>query len=195
MSKDKPAIVIDLDGTILRRQPLDWFRLYMSASSNIGIPFVQAFEVLIRLQEQFQIIAITARAERGKPNTRKWLEKLGLPDIELFHSPHMQLAESTRTKYKSSVIEALIAKGMDIRFGMGDRGSDFVAYAKNGVFPIVVLRPKQRGKLVRIRAIAASMGLKDIDWATFFEEPDSPCWPLIEQFVASKMDISLKLNK
>ena len=89
--------------------------------------------------------------------------------------------ESTRARYKTSIIELLKSQGHNVLFGMGDRGSDFIAYAMNDVFPIVVLRPHQSKRLKKIRAIAASLKLEAKDWAVFYEEPGNPCWPNIEK--------------
>ena len=183
MSK-RPTIVIDLDGTILRRRFLDWFKLYLVESDSVGVPFAKVVDTLKSLSENYNVVAITARAKMGRPNTLRWLQRFGLDFCDLHLSSAVHFRDSPRAAYKSGVLRKLAAEGHDIRFGMGDRPSDFSAYADNGIFPIVVIRPHQKHRLEKIRAIARAKGLGEDDYAVFVEGEGMPAWTGIAQLIA-----------
>ncbi|MDZ7815288.1 MAG: hypothetical protein U5N86_04555 [Planctomycetota bacterium] len=181
---NRPTIVIDLDGTILRRRFIDWFKLYLVECDSVGVPFAKVVETLKSLSESYNVVAITARARMARPNTLRWLERFGLDFCDLHLSSAMHFRDSPRAAYKSAVLEKLAAEGHDIRFGMGDRPSDFCAYADHGIYPIVVIRPHQKHRLDKIRAIARSRGLTQDDYSVFVEGEGVPAWTGIAELIA-----------
>ena len=186
MPPKRPVIVIDLDGTILGRNALDWFRLYLWRSNKAGKPFLQATETLKELSKRYCIVALTARAELGKANTRRWLDANGLEFVELYLSSRFHFREPTRAAFKTAVLARLKSEGYDLRYGMGDRPSDFVAYIKNGMYPVVVLRPKQAGIVKKFVALASRLELGPGSYQVVFERPDAPAWPRIADFIKGR---------
>jgi hypothetical protein len=186
MSSNRPAIVIDLDGTILRRTLLDGVRLYFTKSVKVGQAFGEISGAIGDIARKFDVIAVTARAERAKSNTFQWLVEHGLGFVELYHSPVFHLRERTRAAYKTSLLKSLRDKGYDLRYGMGDRPSDFISYVRNGLFPIVVLRPHQRARIEKVRAIAQSNGLAEDSYRVIFEQPGAPAWTQIAAFILER---------
>ena len=181
-----PTIVIDLDGTVLRRGPLDGLRLYLGRKGNAGTAFGELGASLKRLAGRFRIVAVTARARFGRRNTRLWLEREGLGFVELYLSPFFNLTEPGRAKYKSIVISALRSRGYDIRYGVGDRPSDMRAYAANGAFPVVVLDGEDERRRRAFERLAARLGLGEDDYAVFVERPGAPAWKAIADFIEAR---------
>ena len=184
--RNRPGFIIDLDGTILARSPLDGFRLYFGRSGRVGKPFSDAARRITESSRYFTVIALTARYERGRANTRKWLDRIGLGFVEVYHSPYLQLAEPTRRRFKTRLLKSLVAEGYTLAYGAGARPSDFAAYAENGLFPIVVLRPHQMHRLKKIKRLAAAYGLGEGDYAVFIHRLNKPAWGEIAEFVMGR---------
>lgn len=182
---DKDVFVIDLDGTVLRRTLLDGVRLYFSNSSNVGEPYRGITVAINRLSAKFHIVALTARAESARTNTQRWLDNQGLGFVELHHAPSIRLNETARRIYKTERLAQLAVLGYKLRYGAGDRLSDLSAYAANGMFPIVVLRPAQTLRLRRIRKLALKLNLTEADYRVFLERPDMPAWEEIANFTGA----------
>ncbi|MFA4987708.1 MAG: hypothetical protein WC712_14100 [Candidatus Brocadiia bacterium] len=180
----KRTIVIDIDGTILSRSFLDSLRLYLGKTDRVGHAFAVMPQIITELSSQYRIVALTARAERGRRNTLSWLSRHGLPFVEVVHSPQFQLMESSRKAFKTAAIAHLLDSGYEIAYGVGDRMSDFESYVANKIFPLVVLRPHQRGRKSKILALAAKLGLAESQYAVFEETVESPAWPAIQKFIA-----------
>ena len=170
---DRPALVLDLDGTILDRNLRESLKLYLLPSSRTGRIFSRASEVLWRLSEKVELLGVTARCFLAAGNTRRWLRAQGLPPFPVVHSPIFLVHEKGRVLFKRRCLRLLKAAGYKPAVGVGDRGSDLEAYLAEGLFPVLVVpRPQGKRHGVLLEKIG-SLGLTEgKDYVLFSRERD-----------------------
>ncbi len=135
----KPAVVLDLDGTILDRNLRESLKLYLLPSSRTGRIFSRAGEALKRLSEKAELLGVTARCILASGNTRRWLRAQGLPPFPVFHAPFFLVREKARVRFKGRCLKKLKQEGYRLVLGVGDRGSDLEAYLGEGLFPVLLV--------------------------------------------------------
>jgi len=140
----KPAVVLDLDGTILDRNLRESLKLYLLPSSRTGRIFSRAGEALKRLSRKAELLGVTARCFLASGNTRRWLQAQGLPPFPVFHAPFFLVREKARLLFKRRCLRRLKQEGYRLALGVGDRGSDLEAYLEEGLFPVLLV-PKPGG--------------------------------------------------
>lgn len=120
---DQPAVVVDLDDTIMESRYLD-MALWQEDPS---VPKEHARATLTRLAEQYRIIYVTARARLFRSMTQGWLRQHDFPAGPIMHAEDFgAVFHQQNTKY--AIVEKLRRNGIDVVAGIGDRSVDELAF-------------------------------------------------------------------
>lgn len=135
---DRPLVVVDIDRT-LSAPP----SFYASVAKPAWIaPLPGAADAMSEIARGFGVVYLTARNQRFMPNTRAWLRAREFPEGPIFlrQVPWWRLPSG---RYKTRWLAALTGRWRAVRFGIGDKTSDAVAYARAGITPILLLRSRR----------------------------------------------------
>ncbi len=125
------AIVCDLDGTLalLNREPYDASNAEEDALNN---PIANILEVYSN-QKQFpiDIILLSGRNERYRPQTERWLKKHGIT----YKALYLRADDDFRrdTVYKKEVYEKHIKGKYDVLFVLEDRDQVVAMWREEGL--------------------------------------------------------------
>jgi hypothetical protein len=127
-----PVIVSDVDGTLTSSENafLETIVLGLEPGARAGAP--QAYTAVTA--RGYQLVYVTARGSQYTTATRAWLEHKGFPRGPLRLSPSfVTLPGGDTIEYKTRTLEALLAAGVELAAGVGNRASDVTAYVGTGV--------------------------------------------------------------
>ena len=141
--KPRPVVVVDMDGTIadasrreakfLRRKKKDWPGFFRDMENDPPIK-----EVLARVHEladSHDIVILTGRPEKYRPQTESWLKKHRVKPAEVLMRRH----GDTRPDYeaKSELMRELIAR-RKVVMALDDREPVCEQYSALGVKCVVI---------------------------------------------------------
>lgn len=138
-SRAKPAVVVDLDDTVVDGGLLSSLRLVLGFPYSGVAPFEGASEALGQLERDWSIVILTSRASFLEGTTLKWLDGHGFPRAPVAFSSRPILTKNGREEFKRRAIADLKLRGMRVEYGVGDKGTDIRAYLRNGLKAILVL--------------------------------------------------------
>ena len=132
VDKEKPIIVVDIDGTLTRKGWRPWRKE----------PIVYdgfAVDVLNRLAKRYAIIYLSGRLLPMHGFTRKWLAKNGFPKGPIV----MWWISSARwlsvRRYKSDILISIRRRiGANLVWGIGNTEDDIEAYRQAGLKAIIL---------------------------------------------------------
>ncbi len=188
--KDRPALVLDLDGTLLDRDFRESLRLYLVPSPRTGRIFPHVREALWNLSEKADLLGVTARCFLARGNTRRWQEAQGLPLFPVLHAPVFLVRERARIFFKRRCIRRFRAAGYRPAFGVGDRGSDLECYWREGIFPLMVVPRPGGSRHKALEQRARRLGLRQgEDFLLFTEDGEAPpLWKRLEAWLEEALE-------
>ncbi len=139
VGRDRPVIVVDIDGTLTKRKT--WYPWCKEP-----IPYDNyAAKVLRQLAEKYAIVYLSGRPLPLHKVTRKWLEKYGFPKgpvvLWWLSSPRWLTVKN----YKVDTLDSLKQAGINLVWGIGNTEDDIEAYLKAGLKAIAINSEKARG--------------------------------------------------
>ena len=126
-----PVFVCDVDGTLTESENAIVGEVMWHAriAAKPG-----AARVLAELAARgYQPIYVTARPRIVAELTRRWLAEQGMPRGPVILQPGLTLPGAASLAAKSQVLDALLASGLRIEYGIGNRATDILAYARAGL--------------------------------------------------------------
>jgi hypothetical protein len=134
------TLILDLDETLLYRSRgvLDTLSIYTTSNPRSGVSYPSALEAVHRLQTRFNVVAVTARWRGAAGSTRRWLDARGLGGVAAVHAAAPHPGDSSRGAFKAAAVRRLRDWGWDAVAGVGDRPSDLVAYAGEGLAALML---------------------------------------------------------
>jgi hypothetical protein len=134
------TLIIDLDETVLRRSrgSLDRLLLYAWPGALVGTPYDSSLSSLSRLSSRFHVAAVTARWRLAERGTHAWLRAHDLGHVPVVYAGEWHPGDASRAGFKAAAIRYYKSHGWDPRLGVGDRPSDLVAYAGEGLCALMV---------------------------------------------------------
>lgn len=141
--KPRPVVVVDMDGTIadasrreakfLRRKKKDWPGFFRDMEKDPPIK-----EILARVHEladKHDIVILTGRPEKYRPQTESWLKEHKVKPVEVL----MRRTGDTRPDFeaKSELMRDLLDR-RKVRMALDDREPVCAQYAALGVKCIVI---------------------------------------------------------
>jgi len=187
---ERPAIVFDLDGTILERNFIQSLSLYLFPFGSTGKIFPGVIDVMKRIVVKADIFALTARCKIARNKTKAWVNSYGLPFKEIIHSPFFLLTEPQRIRFKKKVLKDLKNKGIKIVIGVGDRASDLDSYIQEGIFPVMISSFPQSSKYKKLIKRIQELGLKEKeDFMLFMQENENDLrfWDRAGEWIFEKL--------
>ena len=121
---DRELFVTDIDSTLSDASSA---RALLAPNPRIK-PMPGAVDVLRRLKNRFQIVYLTARNFAFTAKTKAWLALYGFPVAPLI-TRQVHFWEQPSGPYKHASMRALSERWSSIRFGVGDRSGELLAYA------------------------------------------------------------------
>ena len=104
-SSKRPLAVFDLDNTLadtahrqrfLERAPRDWDGFFAAAPDDPPIP--EGVALVLKSAEECEVVYLTGRPERCRPDTLDWLAAQGLPEGRVFMRRNDDRRPARRTK-------------------------------------------------------------------------------------------------
>jgi len=125
---ERPALVVDLDDTVVRGGFGNGLRLATGCCYLGSEPFASAPQALTRLASTWNIVFLTARDDWVDDETLAWLDRHEFPAAPVVFSSSVLWSRRAKEDYKASALAELRARGLAVRAGVGDKASDIGAY-------------------------------------------------------------------
>ena len=127
------VVVADIDGTLTSSENAFPVAVFFGGDVAANPGSVRTLQYLA--SSGYQIIYLTARADRFVEATRAWLDRQGFPPGPLRLARALVTMPGDATiAYKTGVLQRLAAR-FEISAGFGNRSSDVIAYTAVGVAP------------------------------------------------------------
>lgn len=137
------CIIVDLDGTLancdhrlhyLEGAKKNWDKFFEECTDDSVIqPMLHLLKIL---SEHYAIVFITARPEKNRELTSKWLDKNGVEYSELLMRPNVDFNKSPISKNK--MLNELKLKGYKPIYAFDDRADCVQMFIENGVYGFLV---------------------------------------------------------
>jgi len=137
--RGEPVFVADIDGTVSRGTSVG-FALH--GNSRV-IPFEGAGEALGEIARRAAVAYLTARDHVLLAKTRDWLRSHAFPEGPVLLR-RVRIWSASSRRHKIACLEELRSRGINLRWGIGDRRGDVEAYAAAGLAPILLRRRRPR---------------------------------------------------
>ncbi|USQ84761.1 hypothetical protein NFX46_13755 [Streptomyces phaeoluteigriseus] len=104
-SSRRPLAVFDLDNTLadtahrqrfLERRPRDWDAFFAAAPQDPPLP--EGIALAVESARECEVVYLTGRPERCRPDTREWLDRHGLPAGRVYMRRDGDRRPARRTK-------------------------------------------------------------------------------------------------
>jgi hypothetical protein len=138
----RPIVLVDMDGTVadatrrerqyLKRPKKNWPGFFREMEKDP--PIQSVLDHVLKLQETHDIVILTGRPEKYKPQTEKWLKKHGVDYKKIL----MRRTGDTRPDFvaKPALLDEL--EGRKIVLALDDREPVCEAYRERGIRCFVV---------------------------------------------------------
>lgn len=138
----RPIVLVDMDGTVadatrrerqyLKQEKKDWPGFFRGMENDP--PIREILDHVLKLQETHDIVILTGRPEKYKPQTERWLKKHGVQYKKVL----MRRTGDTRPDFvaKPALLDEL--KGRKIVLAIDDREPVCAAYQERGIRCFVV---------------------------------------------------------
>jgi len=141
---NRPTLVVDLDDTVVDGGLWNSTTLFFDLCYGAE-PFPGAPESLCDLATRWNVVFVTARPDWVKDQTVQWLDAQGFPNAPVLFSPSPLLTSDAKRRYKAGAIGELRDRGLIVRYGVGDRASDVLAYDENGANAVLIVERSDDG--------------------------------------------------
>lgn len=101
-------------------------------------PLPGAAGALNRLAQDYRLLFLTARSSVVARGTLKWLDHWRFPRAPVIFSRRFFLNADEQVAFKTGVLRGLEARGQPVRWGIGDKVSDVLAYRAVGANAILL---------------------------------------------------------
>jgi hypothetical protein len=141
--KQRRAVVVDMDGTIadasrreakfLRGKKKNWLGFFKDMEKDP--PIKDVLDRVMELSDTHDIVILTGRPEKYRPQTESWLRKYKVPAVEVL----MRHAGDTRRDFesKSELMKDLIGR-RNVVLALDDRKPVVELYRKLGVNTVLI---------------------------------------------------------
>jgi hypothetical protein len=143
---ETPIAVVDIDLTLTGAD----FRAVLTRDPP---PLPDAVRVMNRLQQDYTILYLTGRLEHLERRSKTWLAGHGFPRGPMFLSTFGQLFRGNR-EYKGRELSAIRRRFRGPGIGIGDKISDAVVYADNGLRAVLLVSLKDPNDPEDLRELA-----------------------------------------
>lgn len=139
----RPTVVVDMDGTIadasrreakfLRRKKKDWPGFFRDMENDP--PIKEVLERVLELSETHDIVILTGRPDRYRPQTEAWLKRHKVPALSVL----MRRQGDSRPDYeaKSELMRELL-ETRDVVMALDDREPVCESYRALGVNAVLI---------------------------------------------------------
>jgi phosphatidate phosphatase PAH1 len=125
-------IVSDVDGTLTSSENAFFETIVLGREPDERAGAPAAYRAVT--SKGYQLVYVTARGNQFTSATRDWLDHKGFPRGPVRLSPSfVTLPGGDTSDYKSQTLAALMATGLELAAGVGNRASDVAAYAATGL--------------------------------------------------------------
>ena len=152
--------VSDIDGTLTSYENEFPESLITGAAVEAHDGAPEAFATLA--ERCYQPVYLTARGSVFTETTRTWLKERGFPVGPLRLAPNLiTLPGETTVEYKATTMQAMLAAGLTVAVGNGNRASDAQAYKQVGVATdhIFLKRPEYQSEIEPVIARGDAVGV------------------------------------
>jgi len=139
--RETPVIVVDIDETIADVTP--WGFILRRVRDVRPLPGSR--EVLEELSRTMQIVYLTARDHIFTRKTKLWLRLASMPEAPVYLRKGTRYWRTRSRDHKTLRLAELSPQFPNIKWGIGDKPGDAVAYAAHGIRPIMIApsRPEE----------------------------------------------------
>ena len=138
-SPGRPALLVDIDDTLVDGGFFAKMRLALNLFPSWQKPFDEAPDSLKSLEERWNVVLVTARDDFFQKRTLRWLDRQSFPETPVVFSTCLLLSASSQADYKSAAIGALKRRGLRVTHGVGDKASDIEAYRRGDLRAVLIL--------------------------------------------------------
>ncbi|MBN2376445.1 MAG: hypothetical protein JXD22_08590 [Sedimentisphaerales bacterium] len=129
---ETPIILVDMDKTIVASG-------FQTVLIGNPVPMTDSAAVLNDISTNNTLIYLTHRPDYFGPKSKSWLTEHNYPKGPVLMSTVSTFLKGSKV-YKSEMIRSLKEKFHNIRFGIGDKISDGLAYHENSITAIVIIQ-------------------------------------------------------
>lgn len=178
----KPVVLADIDDTLMKFGTTDEVRFVLHLRSRNIKQLEGASDAIRHLQQNWNVVILTARDDVFKEQTYRWLERQRFPSVPVVFSSKLRLTQRSQGDFKRQAIGQLKARGLRPAVGIGDSVADARAYLSSGMRAFIIIDDKKDEDFIRISQDAKNdPKLKPYrDRLLFFERNQpTPVWERI----------------
>lgn len=141
--RDKKVIIFDIDGTLADAEhrvhlidghEKDWQQFFDKAADDPPHHEIQWLNHIMAEREDVELIVLTARPEKQREMTERWLEEHGIIHTELIlKSTHEERARVTDHDFKERILDEMITQGRKPYMVFEDRNAVVDMWRRRGI--------------------------------------------------------------
>jgi hypothetical protein len=136
VTKDTPIFITDIDQTIADVTPFGF--IVRPVEDVQALP--GAVEAIREIAQSMQVVYLTARDHVFIRKTKDWLQSAGFPEGPLYTRRGTRFWSASPEQHKLARVGELRPRFPNVRWGVGDKPGDVVAYETHGI-PAILLAP------------------------------------------------------
>ena len=141
VDREAPILVVDIDKTIADVTPQGFiFRKVLNVRPMLG-----SREALDELSKTMQILFLTARDHIFTRKTKLWLRAAEFPEAPVYLRKGTRFWSASPQAHKIERLKEVRSRFPNIRFGVGDKPGDAIAYMAHGIRPILIAKTRPLG--------------------------------------------------
>jgi len=141
VDREAPILVVDIDKTIADVTPQGFiFRKVQNVR-----PMVGSREALDELSKSMQILFLTARDHIFTRKTKLWLRAAEFPEAPVYLRKGTRFWSASPQDHKIERLKEVRSRFPNIRWGVGDKPGDAIAYMAHGIRPILLAKVRPLG--------------------------------------------------
>jgi hypothetical protein len=157
VERDTPVIVVDIDHTIADVSPQGFiFRKVQNVRPVLG-----SREALDELSKSMQIVYLTARDHIFTRKTKLWLRAAEFPEAPVYLRKGTRFWSASPQDHKIERLKEVRGRFPNIRWGVGDKPGDAMAYTAHGIRPILIAKSRPLGVTTDVPVLS--------DWKAILE--------------------------
>ena len=162
VDREAPILVVDIDKTIADVTPQGFiFRKVQNVRPMVGsrvaldeltnpailalLQLVGSREALDELSKSMQILFLTARDHIFTRKTKLWLRAAEFPEAPVYLRKGTRFWSASPQDHKIERLKEVRSRFPNVRWGVGDKPGDAIAYMAHGIRPILLAKVRPLG--------------------------------------------------
>jgi hypothetical protein len=150
VERETPILIVDIDKTIADVTPTGFI---FKKVQNVR-PMLGSREALDELSKSMQILYLTARDHIFTRKTKLWLRAAEFPEAPVYLRKGTRFYSASPQDHKIERLKEVRGRFPNIRWGVGDKPGDAMAYTAHGIRPILLAKARPLGVTAEVPVLA-----------------------------------------